>query len=65
MAKLRCGSRLHNGFEVPENVTVFTTPKGRDAYISARNDNVAVLRYVGTDEFIEVKWDVAIKYETL
>ena len=48
--KIRCGSKLYNGIEIPANAKIFISPKGRDCYISSILEKEMYIRYV--DELI-------------
>lgn len=58
---MRCGTKLHNGKEIPSTARVFKSKSGKDCYVSGiRNDLgqwIASVRYIDDDTMSDVKFD--------
>lgn len=47
---MRCGNKLHNGIEIPQNEVVAIAPSGREYYVTGVNEAGTMIKYLDTGE---------------
>lgn len=62
MANIRCGSKNHNGVEIPLNAKIFLSKSNRECYVSSISGNTAKVKYIDTGDFKDVSYDLIKRY---
>lgn len=60
--KVRCGSKIYKGIEIPETARILKSKSDREFYISAILETKCLVRYIDTGLFTEVNLSNMQKY---
>jgi hypothetical protein len=61
---MRCGFREYKGKMIPQNVTIYKSKSDREFYVSGFNyiENKFIVKYIDTEEFKEINYEIIKKY---
>ena len=55
---MRAGNKIYKGLEIPYNAKIIKDKKGKECYLSGISGNDAILKYIETDKFLTVSYEL-------